>query len=116
MAKRTVKILTVLFLIFLAFFILYARVIFQEGNPLPQLSGIIRLNFGKDKIVKLSTPNESYLTKSKTGRDELLKFMQEKNYRFVEQLGAGYVFETPAQERKIIVHRYYSRFYDLWKF
>lgn len=113
MAKRF---LTIILIVALATFFLYSPVIFQEGNPLPLFGGMMRLAFNKEKIVKLSSPRITYMTKSKGGREEFLKFMQANNYLFAEQMGAGYILISPSQERITVVHRQYSRYYDLWKF
>lgn len=114
------KILIVVSIIFIFLFIivsvLYSPVIFQEGNPWPQISGIIRLNFGKEEVVKLGTEGNKYLTKSKNGQEVMVEFMKKNNYQFVEQMGAGYIFQSASGEKIVITHRHYTRFYGIWNF
>ena len=100
--------------IFLAF-ILYFPVIFQEGNPLPQLSGILQLTFGGKDMVALSAAGDRYLTRSKNGQQVIEKFMADKNYQLIDQLGSGYIFQTPDGKSAVTTRRQYSRFYIMWQ-
>lgn len=93
--------------------LLYSPVIFQEGNPLSQLKGVFQLNFGNGKIVKLSSEDKLYLTKSKNSQAVLTNFMKDKGYEFTEQMGSGYFFEKDNGESIVVTHKYYSRFYSL---
>jgi hypothetical protein len=91
----------------------YTPIIFQEGNPWPQIKGIIQLNFGNEKVVKLAIGENKYITK--TDNPETIKsFMKDKGYEFVEQLGSGYFCKSPTGASALAVHRYYSRYYSLW--
>lgn len=117
MQKNTALSLFLLILFLLGIFVfLYSPVIFQEGNPLPQLNGIIKLNFGKENIVKLNTENNRYMSKSKNASEMLKEFMKERNYEFVEQLGSGYFFKSDKEENVVITHRHYSKLYSIWNF
>ncbi|PIT87998.1 MAG: hypothetical protein COU29_04285 [Candidatus Magasanikbacteria bacterium CG10_big_fil_rev_8_21_14_0_10_36_32] len=118
MTKKLLIVIPILTLTILlsASLIFYGPIIFQEGNPLPQLNGIIRLNFGSEKIIKLDTKENKYITKNKTGRDEIIKLMENKNYQFVEQLGSGYLFQTPTNKSFVITRRQYTQYYSIWKF
>lgn len=94
---------------------LYKSTIFQEGNPLPLLSGIIKLNLSSEDIVPISTQENWYLSKTEDGQQSIAKFLQEKGYTFVEQMGSGYIFKTETGKRAIVIHRQYSRYYSIWK-
>lgn len=95
------------------FMIFYSPVIFQEGNPWPQIKGIAQLNFGNKDVVKLDIGENKYITKS--NNLEIIKsFMKDKGYEFTEQMGSGYLFKSNAETSAVAVHRYYSRFYSLW--
>jgi predicted RNA binding protein YcfA (HicA-like mRNA interferase family) len=93
---------------------LYSPVIFQEGNPAPQIKGIVRLNFFNKDIVKISELKNLYMTKSKNGQEVIKSFMKEQGYDFIEQMGSGYFFKNINGDSMVIVHKYYSRFYSLW--
>lgn len=110
--KRLLICLGVLIIVFV--FLLYTPVIFQEGNPLPQLKGIVQLNFGNENIVELSSADHLYMTKSKGGKDIVVNLMNDRGYKSTEQMGSGYFFETENGESTIATHRYYSRYYSLW--
>lgn len=115
--SKNKKILFIISLIFLAFGILaflYSPIIFQEGNPYPQIRGIIQLNFDNSGMVKLSGSDSKYITKSKNGREVIKNFMKGKGYEFTEQMGSGYFFKSPTGRGAVATHKYYSRYYSLW--
>ncbi len=109
----------VLFLIFIIFLIadiflsLYSSVIFQEGNPYPQIKGIIELKFGDGDIVQLSGSDNKFMTESKNGT-MIYDFMKTKGYEFTEQMGSGYFFKSATEQSAVVTHKYYSRYYSLW--
>ena len=94
--------------------LIYGKPLFQEGNPLPVLFGIIKLNFTNENIVKITDDGSKYITKSKNGVDLISQFMKEKGYKLADQMGAGYIFEKEDKSTMLITHRYYSIFYDIW--
>ncbi|MDD4996387.1 MAG: hypothetical protein PHW15_02890 [Patescibacteria group bacterium] len=103
--------LIVLILGIFAFF--YSPIIFQEGNPWPQIKGIAQLSFGNKDVVKLDIGENKYITKS--NNSEIIKsFMKDKGYDFTEQMGSGYLFKSSAGANAVAIHRYYSRYYSLW--
>jgi hypothetical protein len=104
----------VLLVIFISVFLLYKPVILQEGNPTPLVKGIMRLNFTKDKIVKLDISGDKYLTKSKDGQEILIDKLKKNNYRFIENLGSGYFFINDNLDTLIVTKKQYSRFYSIW--
>lgn len=95
--------------------LVYSPVIFQEGNPWPQIRGIAQLNFTGKDMVKLSSEENKYMTKSKNGAGVIKEYMKDKGYNFTEQMGSGYLFQSSTGESAVATHRYYSRFYSLWK-
>lgn len=104
----------VLIAIFILVVLLYRPVIFQEGNPMPLVNGIMRLNFTQDKIVVLNMDGDRYLTKSNNGQEVIKSYMQDKGYAFTEQMGSGYFFKSLTEQSAVATHKYYSRFYSLW--
>lgn len=111
--KKILFITSIVILILGAFVIFYTPVIFQEGNPWPQIKGIAQLNFGNKDVVKLDIGENKYITKSNNA--EIIKaFMEDKGYNFTEQMGSGYLFKSDAGASAVATHRYYSRFYSLW--
>lgn len=118
MLKTSKKIILIcaggLLVILIFIFLFYKPVIFQEGNPAPLARGIMRLNFTKDKIIKLDASGNKYLTKSKDGQEILINKLEENNYRFIENLGSGYFFINDDLDTLIITRKQYSRFYSIW--
>lgn len=114
-SKNKGKLLFVSIILLAIGIFLYSPVIFQEGNPTPQIKGIIQLNFNNKNIVKISELDNLYITKSKTGIETIKGFMKEQGYDFVEQMGSGYFFKNLNGDSVVITHRYYTRFYSLWR-
>lgn len=115
MLKSLSKISLLIILSFGLGLFLYSPIIFQEGNPWPQIKGIARLTLDKNEIVKISDQENKYMTKSEGGREVIINFMLQKGYIFKEQLGSGFVFERQGKSI-VVVHRQYSRIYSLWNF
>jgi len=102
-----------LVIIFVLAVLLYRPVIFQEGNPWPEIKGIVQLKFGDSDIVKLSGSDNKFMTESKNGT-MIHDFMKAKGYEFTEQMGSGYFFKDKNENTALATHRYYSRFYSIW--
>lgn len=91
----------------------YLPVVFQEGNPWPQIKGIAQLAFGGVDIVKLSGSDNMHLAKSQSGRQAIDAFMKERGYDFDEQMGSGYFYKS-SEKTIVVTRRQYSRFYVIW--
>jgi len=102
-----------LVIIFAIVVLLYRPVIFQEGNPWPEIKGIVQLKFGDSDIVKLSGSDNKFMTESKNGT-MIYDFMKTKGYEFIEQMGSGYFFKSATGQTAVATHKYYSRRYSLW--
>lgn len=109
------KIGIIILILIISILLIYSKPLLQEGNPIPILSGIIKLNFTNKDIVQISEDGSKYVTKSKNGINSITQFMKDKNYKLADQMGSGYVFEK-EDKSIIITHRYYSTFYDIWYF
>jgi hypothetical protein len=95
-------------------FSFYVPVIFQEGNPFPLFKAMVKLNIGRQDIIELDSDTGRYLTKNKNSQEILVNKLKENNYRFIEQLGSGYLFENDNFDMLIITRKQYSRFYSIW--
>ncbi|MFA5173501.1 MAG: hypothetical protein WC435_03860 [Candidatus Paceibacterota bacterium] len=91
----------------------YSPVIFQEGNPWPQIKGISQLTFGGSDIVKLSGSDNRYLTKSQGGSMTVEAFMKDRGYEYTDQMGSGYFYKS-SDKTIVLTRRQYSRFYTIW--
>lgn len=101
-------------ILFILFFSLYSKVIFQEGNPFPLFKAIVKLNITSQDIIKLDLNKEKYLSKNKNGQYFLEDKLKESNYHFIEQMGSGYLFRNDNFDILIVTRRQYSRFYSIW--
>ncbi|MFZ5390962.1 MAG: hypothetical protein ACOZAJ_01650 [Patescibacteria group bacterium] len=111
--KKILLLISFIILVLGIFVFFCSSVIFQEGNPWPQIKGITQLNFGSKDVVKLDIGENKYITKS--NNPEIIKsFMKDRGYEFTEQMGSGYLFKSPIGTSTVATHRYYSRFYSLW--
>jgi len=91
----------------------FSPIIFQEGNPWPQIKGIVQLKFSGKDIVLLSGSDNKFITESKNGT-VIHDFMKDRGYDFTGQMGSGYFFKSQTGQTAIATHRYYSRYYSLW--
>jgi hypothetical protein len=115
-SSKNKKVLLIIFLIILmvgVFIIFYSSIIFQEGNPWPQIKGIVQLKFSGADMVQLSGSDNKFITESKNGM-VIHNFMRTKGYEFTGQMGSGFFFKSPTGQSAIATHRYYSRYYSLW--
>jgi len=112
--KRIFISLGILIAIFIFAFLLYKSVIFQEGNPMPLLKGIAKLNFTRNEIVKLNMDGDKYLTKGKNGQEVLVNSLNNQGYELISQMGSGYFFKDKNDNALLVTHRYYSRLYSIW--
>lgn len=94
---------------------LYLPVIFQEGNPWPQIKGVAELTFGQSGLAKLSGSDNKYLTKNRGGWENINSFLENKGYKFTEQMGSGYFYKS-FDKAVVLTRRQYSRFYAIWTF
>lgn len=118
MIKNFKKIKIVFLIIFVILLILlfyfFKSIIFQEGNPVPLMKGIIELNFSNQEFVKLNIDGNKYLSKSKNGNEFLINKLKDNGYKFIEQMGSGYFFINDNLDTLIINRKHYSRFYFVW--
>ncbi|MFA6919142.1 MAG: hypothetical protein WC244_03490 [Patescibacteria group bacterium] len=111
--KKILLLILAVILIIGVFLFFYSPVIFQEGNPWPQIKGVIQLKFSGADIVQLSGSDNKFMTESKNGM-MIHNFMKTKGYEFTEQMGSGYFFKSQTGASAVATHRYYSRYYSLW--
>jgi hypothetical protein len=111
--KKFLLVTALVILVIGIFAFMYSPIIFQEGNPWPQIKGIIQLKFSGVDIVQLSGLDNKFMTESKNGM-VIHNFMKTKGYEFTEQMGSGYFFKSPTGQSAVATHRYYGRYYSLW--
>jgi hypothetical protein len=111
--KKVLLLISVAILVLGIFMFFYSPVIFQEGNPWPQIKGISQLTFGGSDIIKLAGSDNRYLTKSQGGPMAVEAFMKERGYEYTDQMGSGYFYKS-SDNTIVLTRRQYSRFYVIW--
>jgi hypothetical protein len=89
----------------------------QEGNPIPYLSSIIKLelsNNGKEKVVD-GQHEERYISefKVKYPYGIAIESLKSLGWEFKEQMGSGFIFEKNGQ-KAVVETRQYSKQYYIW--
>lgn len=111
-------VLLLLFVLFFGFIaVRFGSALTQEGNPIPYLISIIKLelsNNGYEKVLETEYGNRFV---SEFNKDYPLgmaiEFMKGYGWNFKEQIGSGLVFEK-EHEVITISTRQYSRYYYIW--
>lgn len=75
--KIKIVFLIILIILLSLLFYFFKPIIFQEGNPIPIIKGIIELNFSNQEFVKLNTDGNKYLSKSKNSNDFLINKLKD---------------------------------------
>jgi flagellar basal body-associated protein FliL len=90
MKKKTfiIFIILILFLLILGI-VLYLPAIFQEGNPLPIIKGIVRLQLSDEKLISIY--QDRYITRTEGSDDVIISFLDNKGLKFGEQFGSAYI-------------------------
>lgn len=114
MKTKKIYLLLIFTLILASLFLINKDVIFQEGNPITVLKGILQLNEAST-FIKIKDNPITYITKTNNNED-LFNYIEKQNdVKFTDQMGSGYIFV--GNEKKVILgSRQYSRFYQIWYF
>lgn len=89
-------------------------VLFQEGNALPILKGVISLNKNND-LIQISKEPKIYISKTDKGSFPMIKLIEAEGWKFEDQFGAGYVF-SKEDTKLTITSRQYTGKYTIWEF
>lgn len=111
--SKKVKYIVLIVLIVVAAINMNKDIIFQEGNPLPIINGMLRLNEESTYVLIRENPT-IFLTKTNI-KDDLFEYIQNKyDIKLKEQMGAGYIFEG-ENTRLILTSKQYTKYYQVWR-
>ncbi|WP_127507041.1 hypothetical protein [Paenibacillus humicus] len=115
--KRILLAATMLVVLFAGFLTLrFGSALSQEGNPLPILYSISKLEFSKSSYEPYSkTDKSTRFVSENTGEsryDAVKDIMWKNDWDFKEQLGSGLIFEKNGQT-KVVETRQFSKHYIL---
>ncbi len=92
--------------------VLFLPAILQEGNPLPILKGIVRLQLSDERLMFIDS--DRYITRTEGSDDVIISFLENNGWMFEEQFGSAYIFNK--QDNLINVgSKQYSRYFRLWQ-
>lgn len=117
--RRIVTVITTLAITFTlmgAILGVYGNVLFQEGNPIPVVSSILKLEFSNADYVKFSASPTKYISKFNSAGDRysiIKEYMKKKGWEFKEQMGSGLIFDKNG-EQTVISTRQYTKNYFIW--
>ncbi len=103
--KKKLLVISILLALIL---IIQKNVIFQEGNPIPVVIGILKLELTSNDLVEIS--ENKYIVKNDL--KEYIKLKENQGYEYVEQLGSGYVF-VKEEKSYISQTKQYTRRYRI---
>lgn len=93
----------------------FGDAILQEGNPVPIVKSIIKLESTDVDYVQFSEMPVKYISKSNIDREDIIKkFMKKKNWMYKEQLGNSYFFIKDGEEISVST-RQFTRKYFTWE-
>lgn len=114
MKTKKIYLLLIIVFILLSLFLFNKDVIFQEGNPISVLKGIIQLN-GTSTFVRIKDNPITYVTKTGNSEELFNYIKKEYNVVFKEQMGSGHIFEG-SEKSVILTSKQYTRFYQIWEY
>jgi len=95
----------------LVFAIVNVGTIFQDGNPLPVLRAIIKLEFTGSNMVQLA---ENKLMQKDGPETPLTDFLAEHGWEFKDRLGSA-IFYTRGNDELFVKTRKLSGFYTVYE-
>jgi hypothetical protein len=116
--KRVLLSVVTILIVVIAFVVFrFGSALFQEGNPLPILISILKLELTKDDYEQFSETEQSlrYVSdgKGSSRYDVINDQMEEMGWRFKEQLGSGLVYMKDG-DNSVIETRQYTKHYMIW--
>lgn len=94
-------------------FAVYWRVIFQRGNPLPYIAGMLKLNSQNTYAGVIDGEDIIYITK-RNDYGDLHEFIEASyGVEFVEQMRSGYIFRS-EHKKLILTSEIYWKYYTVW--
>jgi hypothetical protein len=99
--------------IFIFVIIFISPILFQEGNPIPIINAIIKLNSSDMNFVQISDNPDRYISKAGEGNDILIQYMDGEGWIFIEQNGSAYFFLKDNSELMVKSTKYTGK-YIIW--
>lgn len=111
--NKFLLIMVLVLMIAAALFILNRRVIFQRGNPLPYIAGMLQLNSQRPYVKVADGEGLIYITKRNDygGLHEFIETSYDVD--FTEQMGSGYIFRS-EHKKLVVLSEIYWKYYIVW--
>lgn len=94
-------------------FLFLGKTLFQEGNPIPILTAIIKLEISNKDYVTIS--NGTFISEN-TGENRFnptIDMMELQGWVYIEQIGSSLLFEKDG-EQTLVETRQFSNQYIIW--
>ncbi|ABB14466.1 hypothetical protein [Carboxydothermus hydrogenoformans] len=88
--------------------------LFQEGNPIPVLFGVARLEFFGERIALISSDGSKYIAKSEYNESLLNERLSKYGWKFKDRLGSGIFYEKDG-ETMVVKCRMFTRRYVIYE-
>ena len=96
----------------LIFFLVFGRALFQEGDPLPVIGAIVRLETSSEDIVPITTGG-LLISRAGDGVRPLTGYLAAEGWDFSDQLGSAIFFQRD-DKRLDVQQRMFTRFYVIY--
>lgn len=109
--KKTVILVLIVLVLFAVIFNIKILYLFQEGNPLPVLWGITKLEFTDANIVPFA---ENKLIQKEGPETPLTNYLAERGWTFKDRLGAV-IFYEKDNISLFVKTRMFTRYYVIYE-
>jgi hypothetical protein len=115
MKKYVMPLVLLLLLGVVVVFLFYSRSIFQEGNPLPVLYGVVKLSTTEASYTKID--EHKYLVKANAKDVKgFLDYLAQHELVYTDQQGAAYFFKSKNGKTYMAISRMFSTSYGVFDF
>lgn len=115
MSKRLNVLIIVLFSILIIPFLVFSPTIFQEGNPLPVMSGIMKLSMTGEGYAKIN--EHKYIVRANEKDIKKLEdYLAQNNLVHAEQMGSAHLFKDKNGKTYTAISRMYTTSFEIWDF
>lgn len=116
--KKFLLVILLVLIVFIGFIgIIFGSAFFQEENTTEIIASIIKLEFSNDNYVQVTDTSQGkrYVSKNKnSSQEDLIKeFMERNEWKYKEQMGAGFIFEKDGVT-VVVGTRLFTKNYFLW--
>ena len=114
MRKLILRSLVVVVVVLFIFTLFFGTAILQEGNPLPILLAIAKLELSELKVVPISSKDDYLIQKAGKGEAPLTEQLSKYGWEFKDRLGSAIYYEKDGATL-LVTSRAFSRRYIIYE-